>query len=170
MSNDSHGLQYFSRGRFLQDEAAGAGADGAHHQVLVTMHGKNHHPGLRALAQNLHHRLNSVYARKGDVHDHQLGIHLPADLHCLVAAARLARYGELVIAREDGFKAVADNLVIVYQQNAECHGLASVSHAALRLEPAGRFFAPRSAAARRAQQQIDALQERRHSEGLQKNK
>ena len=66
---------------FFRHESTRAAADGAHHRVLVVVHGEDHDLDAGAVAQQLRGGFDAVHAGQADIHQHQIGIGLLAELH-----------------------------------------------------------------------------------------
>src|ERR1019366_5590444 len=109
------------RGGPLEHEGARARADGAHHRILIVVYGEDDYAGLRRVAQDLNGGFDAVQTRQADIHDHQVGTLLLAELHRLSAAFGLADDAEFGGALQNRAEAVAHHLVIVHQQNIVCH-------------------------------------------------
>src|ERR1019366_533231 len=116
----AQGVQQFGRRRLLEHEGAGAGADGAHHRVLIVVHGENHDLDAGAVAQQLGGRLDAVHARQPDIHQYQVGRGLPAELHGVGAVFGLARP-----ALQYGSHPIAYQLMIIDKHNVERHSYLS---------------------------------------------
>ena len=70
-------------------------------------------------------RLDAAHSGQSDVHHHQVGIGLAANLNPVGAAARLAYYLEFRVAQEDLLDRIAQHLMVVNEHNAERHKLVS---------------------------------------------
>ena len=113
-------------GRVLEQEAAGAGAQGLV-DVLVEVEGRqDQHPDLaRALGHHLARGLEPVEVGHADVHEHDVGPQRARRAHRLGAVLGLAHHLDVLLGVEDHAEAGAHEGLVVGEQDA--HGAHSGS-------------------------------------------
>ena len=117
----AQGFQQIRVGGAFQNEGARAGADGAHHRVLVVVHGEDHDLAVGVVAQDLRRGLDAVQTGQADVHQHQVGPKPLARTGPRRARFGFADHAKFVAAAQDGLDAIAHDLVIIHEQDVEGH-------------------------------------------------
>ena len=108
-----------ARPDLLEEVAAGAGDDRGDHRLLVGVAREHHHPGRRELRPDLPTRLDPRAVGQPDVHDDEVRLEPPGHLDRLGDRARLGDDLEPRSAIEHGDQALADDLVVVDDQERQ---------------------------------------------------
>ncbi len=115
----SHRLDKLSSGRVLQQVACGAGLNGREDVTVGVVGGEDEHPSLmRELPEPLD-RLDPAHNRHAQVHEDNVGVQLFGLAYGVGTVSRLTDDLELDVAGEDAADAVADNGVVVDDEDPD---------------------------------------------------
>jgi beta-glucosidase-like glycosyl hydrolase len=106
----------------LEQEAGGAGGQRAEHVVVVLERGEDQHRRTRRCRGDRAGRGDPVEAGHADVHQHDVGPHLPAARDRLVAVGGLGHNLDAVVGGKDRPQAGPHQVVVVAEQDPQrCH-------------------------------------------------